>query len=643
MVGQHEAAASAQSTSLLEGETPILLKPSWFRSLKALLRKILVSRLRNRPVLFFELIITLYFLILLVVLNITSRKEITESEVNSLPPLTANCTDSCIHLAYTNSSSQDTLLTALNDLFQQSEPHSVQTRYFESRDALYRFYEEDPSRTLVGVTLPDLPLSNGRTALQRRAEPAPLPSMPTTSLAPSSPSSAFSPASLAGSLDSLPTFSLHCNHTAVASTGYIETLCLTAQVYVERALQNVYRQRAGLDLLPSPLLPVTGRSATIPSRLSTTGATRYKGVSDDEPIIAISQFTGLQYGGTFITGLAPYLIILGLSYSIIQIVVMVVTERETGIKQLLLMMGLTEATYIAAIFVFHAGLYFLLAVMATVLLCAGQFFAYTHWFLVFLVVYLFLLTNVGLGVLIGAFVPERKRAAQMTQIGVIIMLFLAIVANIYIVGKSTGGEILIYLISYTALGSATSYMMQAESTRGNITLTNLSDAGPLPRCFAMLAFDVVLYLFLAWYVHSIHTQSSYRPLGWTFLFRPNYWRPRSHTHLDAPSSESSASLDKANEAGLDAAAIPMTNLQPSKEQSEMIEDDDLSGIPKSAQGVVRIQHLSKVFNPVQKSSKFPLRMLYQAVAKRLRGSSAVPPIVAVNDLNLSLHKNQILA
>ncbi|KAJ1906693.1 hypothetical protein IWQ60_012020 [Tieghemiomyces parasiticus] len=340
-----------------------------------------------------------------------------------------------IHMVYTNTSSQDSLLATLNDFFHHFKPHSVQNRYLQSRNALYRFYEEDPSRTLVSVTLPDLPLSNGRIALQRRAEPAPLLSMPTTSLASSSPSSAISPASLAGNLDSLPTFSLNCNHTAVASTSYIEILCLTAQVYVERALQNVYRQRAGLHLLPSPLLPVTGRSATILSRLSTTGATRYKGVPDDKPITAISQFTGLQYGGTFITGLAPYLIIPGLSFSIIQIVVMVVTERETRIKQLLLMMGLTEATYIATIFVFQTGLCFLLAVVATVLLCAGQFFAYAHWFLVFLVVYLFLIANVGLGVLISVFVPERKHAAQMTHIGVIIMLLLVIVANIYVVGK----------------------------------------------------------------------------------------------------------------------------------------------------------------------------------------------------------------
>ncbi|KAJ1977733.1 hypothetical protein H4R34_003466 [Dimargaris verticillata] len=607
----------AKTMATLESSTTdyaVQVRPSWVRSVKALLRKSVLSCWRNQAILVFELLTSIYFLALLVGLNQSTKNDMISQGAESLPALTSACS-SCLHLAYTNSTPVESFLDAFRDLTDQSEPFQVHTRAFSSRQSMFDYYNAHPSETVAGVTLPVLGIS------------------PTTS-------SSNTPSLVKRAAEPL-SYALHCNHTALGDAGFVETRCLTAQIYVERALSNVFRKAQGLPLLPSPIAR--------PTDPNTYAGKMGPRISDDSDAVGLARFRGKNYESTYIVYIGPYLTALGLSMTLVSAVVAIVIEKERQVKPLLLMLGMPESAYTASVVVFRMGLYFVTAVIGTLIICAGKFFQSTHWFLVFWFFYLYLLTTIGIGMAVAAFINDSRRASNLTQLGIIILIFLAVIGTLFVNGNSVVGEWFYYLISPAAFTSALDFMIRMEITSTPITLSNFGQSGPLPRCLTMLIIDTVLYIILGWYLHCVVPGSAGRPLPWYFPFHKSYWiQPASHqgpinakAPIPSPNNTTCWSLEDQD------GSIPLIRVatRPSDASSTaMVERDDLTGVPESGRDAVQISHLAKTFES-QRASRPILGPLSSRFirTKRARRTTKVAPLLAVNNLSLNLHQNQILA
>ncbi|KAJ1977296.1 hypothetical protein H4R35_002360, partial [Dimargaris xerosporica] len=592
----------------------VQVRPSWVRSVKALLRKSALSCWRNQAILIFELLTSIYFLALLVGLNQSAKKDTVAQATESLPALTSAC-PSCLHLAYTNSTPVGSFLDAFRDLTDQSEPFPVHTRAFSSRQSMFDHYNAHPFETVAGVTLPVLdtsettPAANARLLTKRANEPL--------------------------------SYTLHCNHTALGDAGFIETRCLTAQIYVERALSNALRKARGLPLLPSPIAR--------PTDPNTYAGKMGPRIDDDSHAVGLAKFRGKNYETTYIVYIGPYLTALGLSMTLVSAVVAIVIEKERQVKPLLLMLGMPESAYTASVFVFRMGLYFVTAVIGTLIMCAGKFFQSTHWFLVFWFFYLYLLTNIGIGVAVAAFINDSRRASNLTQLGLIILIFLAVIGTLFVNGNSVVGEWFYYLISPAAFTTALDFMIRMETTGTPVTLSNFGQSGPLPRCLTMLIIDTVLYTTLGWYLHCVVPGPAARPLPWHFPFHKSYWVPppinqgpiNTKAPIPSPNDTTCWTLDDPD------GSIPLIQVatRPSDASSTaMVEKEDFTGVPESGRDAVQISHLVKVFN-TRKASQPALPLLLSRIirAKQVHRAPKPAPLLAVNNLSLSLHQNQILA
>ena len=212
----------------------------------------------------------------------------------------------------------------------------------------------------------------------------------------------------------------------------------------------------------------------------------------------------------------------------------VALEKESRLKEYMLMMGLSRSALWASHFLHYLMMFSIATGFVTIVFCYpfsvnGAIINYTHWSIVFLFLLLYGVSLICLGFMISTFF----RSANATSAATSIIIFLCYMPYGFISQNLDGtpyrAKLAISLSSPVAMSLGCSVLSSWESKAVGVQWANLSDpvsaSDPMSllNIFVILLLDALIYFTIACYVDVVRpgTWGIGRP--WYFCFQPSYW------------------------------------------------------------------------------------------------------------------------
>jgi len=267
---------------------------------------------------------------------------------------------------------------------------------------------------------------------------------------------------------------------------------------------------------------------------------------------------------------APLLFTLGLLYPVSSTIRSIVLEKELRQKELMKMMGVTEAElgwgWFTSFYLFFCPCGILTAVFTNLLYAQSSFgWLLLFWQLTFIscIVYCFVISSIS------------TKATRATLIG--IMLFFVGYFLPFIVDYQDGSSAVITLLSLhpvTAYTYGLNMMGYLEDSGVGVQTTSIF-ASEFPSGYtfgsslSMLLFDSILWGIVSWYLNRTLQGDYGTALRWYFPFTRQYWCP-SYKAVDVEPPVDASSVDNS--------AIPIESIRVVQNPSDTL---DIRGLSKT--------------------------------------------------------------
>ncbi|KAJ1565621.1 ATP-binding cassette sub- A member 5 [Nowakowskiella sp. JEL0078] len=478
--------------------------------------------------------------------------------VNRLPTLTSICS-SCIHIGYVNSSNIDPIIKSLASLLSESESPSISIQSFSDLNTLNNFHAYSPAGLLAGINFLNVSAATATTSGN---------------------------ASLG-----LNQYQIYVNESSwfLDSNGPINSGYTTVLAYVERALQNAFREARGLPPFRSPL--------------------------------AYSDINGIGWAKFSVRGSSGFLVFFVSIYFAFMFYVTqqnliqrIARDKEKLIKHGLVMMGLGETTYLFAIVASETAFNFPAIFLATLLFFVGQLLQLSSWPLFLLLLIVFLPGHMFQAAFLSIFVQQERLAGGFGFLILIASLALHGV-GLLTVYASPAGEILFMLaMPVVAMARAVHLFKSSEVDNGvGITFANATELG-VTKVAVMLVVDIFFWAFLAWYGNTVMPGQNIPNQKLGFLFSSAYWNPSRAV------------------SGVDEEAIYGNDVI----ENENVETVDLTGLKPEERGIIRVRDVTKVFKIVQKKKENEKTSIFNL-------KKPIESRQASDHISLDLHSGSCLA
>jgi hypothetical protein len=206
----------------------------------------------------------------------------------------------------------------------------------------------------------------------------------------------------------------------------------------------------------------------------------------------------------------------------------IVMEKETKLQEGMRMMGLSDAALLSSWLATYFVMFLVISALVTII-TRRNIFKGSDGFLVFLTFLLFGMSSEAYSYLISVFFSRARSASTLG-----IILFLGGFFPYFAVGSTStatnSAKTAACLLSPTAFGLALDQLAVYEDQGTGINFSNALDLTlnfQFANALGMMAFDIVLYLFLAWYIDGV-LPARFREFGvprvWYFPCTRTYWR-----------------------------------------------------------------------------------------------------------------------
>ncbi|CAG5130291.1 unnamed protein product, partial [Candidula unifasciata] len=210
-------------------------------------------------------------------------------------------------------------------------------------------------------------------------------------------------------------------------------------------------------------------------------------------------------------------------YSVAMLVQSIVYEKEQRLKEVMKMMGLSNAVHWCAWFVTTFSHMTISVVLLSVLLKMGNVLPHSDFFIIFLVMEIYICAIISFSFLISVLYSKAKVAAACA--GIIYFL------SYDIAGDNISGvwKTLASLFSTTAFGLGAKYFAFYEEMGVGVQWTNIyispaeHDEFNLFLVTLMMVIDCFIYGVLVWYIEHVHPGSYGLPKPWYFPLMKSYW------------------------------------------------------------------------------------------------------------------------
>ncbi|RLN59252.1 hypothetical protein BBJ28_00010495, partial [Nothophytophthora sp. Chile5] len=297
--------------------------------------------------------------------------------------------------------------------------------------------------------------------------------------------------------------------------------------------------------------------------------------------------------------------ILAYLYSISQILVILIQEKELRLREYMKILGVKEKAIVISWYMTYIAIMFVGAVLQALMGMAGLF-ANSSVVLIFLFFFLFSLSVLAYGFLISTIFSRARVGAF---VGMVIFFLMYFVSTAFTTETAENKKTVGCILSPVALSLGVTVLSNLEATGTGVNFSNasvLSDNFRFSRALVMFLFDTILYTLLGLYFEKVIPREHGTVLKWYFPVSPSYWRNRRKARETLKANLQS---DNPEDALLDNVVLELNpNFEPVNAE---LRDQERHG------EVLSVQRLRKVF-PVPGGEK-----------------------VAVGGLNLVMYKNQI--
>uniref|UniRef100_S4RFW8 ABC transporter domain-containing protein n=1 Tax=Petromyzon marinus TaxID=7757 RepID=S4RFW8_PETMA len=228
----------------------------------------------------------------------------------------------------------------------------------------------------------------------------------------------------------------------------------------------------------------------------------------------------------------PLCMVISWVYSVAMMIQHIVAEKEHRLKEVMKMMGLSNAVWVAWFITGFLQLSITVAVL-TVILKYGQVLMHSDIFIIWLFLTIYALATVMFCFLVSVLYSKARMAAACGGI----MYFLSYVPYMYVAireevahDKITAFEKCIAsLMSTTAFGLGAKYFALYEVAGVGIQWHTFrqspveGDDFNLSLALLMLLLDSVVYGVLTWYIEAVHPGTYGLPRPWYFPLQRSYW------------------------------------------------------------------------------------------------------------------------
>ncbi|KAJ8921257.1 hypothetical protein NQ315_013729 [Exocentrus adspersus] len=341
------------------------------------------------------------------------------------------------------------------------------------------------------------------------------------------------------------------------------------------------------------------------------------------PEILLEMFPKGAHTGNWMVAfrlIIPLYMVMALSQFITYLLILIVGEKENKIKEGMKIMGLKDSVFWLSWFIIYGIFVFFLTIVCCVLLFTLRVFQNTNFILIFLLVLLYSLTIIMFGFMITPFFDKSRTAGILGNFAVNIMSLLYFI-QIFVDSSSSVPFWIVSLISSSGFALAMDKALVLDLSGEGVNFDNMWSGPGMPfgGSLIMMALDIILYGLLAYYLDSvipsnkiivINFLGKYRLLQFLgehgvkrsllFCFKPSFWCSRKPTQR-VPFSANGGSIHSLNTGD--------TTL-------------DVEPVPREMRGkeAIKIVDLYKSFHHCRK-----------------------PEIKAVNGINLTIYEGHITA
>ncbi|CAI8053623.1 ATP-binding cassette sub-family A member 3 [Geodia barretti] len=333
--------------------------------------------------------------------------------------------------------------------------------------------------------------------------------------------------------------------------------------------------------------------------------------------VAMRQLPYPQYTVDFFlitaVSILPFLIVLAFIYSAGTFTKELVLEKETRIRESMLMMGLKQWVLWTTWFIKQFIFLCISAFFVALLLKVGGVFPASDFFLLFSFLIVFNISAITFCFFLSVWFNSARIGLLIGFLG----WFVNYLPYIFVPGRyqtlSLGAKLGFCILSNTCMGLGINTISLLEIREEGVLWSNfykeisLDDDFNLGYVFLMLIIDSIIYMLIAWYVNGVKPGQYGVPKPFYFPFLPSYWLGRPMT--------SNQGLTNVLE-GVDAPHL--TELDPSAHEQE----------PHGLSVGISVQYLTKIYDGGV------LRNYWASDSKQK---------IAVNKLSLNMYEGQITA
>ncbi|XP_030747414.1 ATP-binding cassette sub-family A member 5-like [Sitophilus oryzae] len=247
----------------------------------------------------------------------------------------------------------------------------------------------------------------------------------------------------------------------------------------------------------------------------------------DVPSILLEMFPKSSYTGSWmviVRVLIPFYTVIALSQFITYLLILIVGEKEKKIKEGMKIMGLYDSVFWLSWFIIYAIFVLLLTIIYCSLVFALNIFTNTSFGMIFLLIFMYSLSIIMFGFMITPFFDKSRTAGILGNFAVTILSLFYFI-QVFARDSSSIALWMVSLISPAGFALAMDKALLMDLAGQGVNLSNVWDGPDMPfgGSLIMMAVDVVLYGFIAYYLDNVVPSEHGVKRSPFFCFNPSFW------------------------------------------------------------------------------------------------------------------------
>ncbi|KAL6611966.1 hypothetical protein U3516DRAFT_550548, partial [Neocallimastix sp. 'constans'] len=216
---------------------------------------------------------------------------------------------------------------------------------------------------------------------------------------------------------------------------------------------------------------------------------------------------------------------------ICNLLVLLVVEKESKIKESLVIIGLNKSVFWISWALTYTVIILLSSILVTTIIVLYKQYVYIHWSVLIVLLTIYGLSCCSFSFVLSTIISKSKTA---TTVGVmtIVLIFGIYFLDTYIKNISTLHNILMFIFSPMALLSLFNQLMVYDSQRILINIYNIFSKSDLRNSLIALFFSFMLYLIIAIYFDNVLPQGNNFHKKWHF-FITDFFKNKKQKIMDS--------------------------------------------------------------------------------------------------------------